>query len=121
MGVDLIGKTLALALISITLGSAHAADNTPVLAPENSPEAAKNLPPEKQDKLRARWEKFQNLPPHKKQAVRHNYRKFSELPPERQQRVRERFEKLQKMPPEKRREKLLRVQERHTQQTETKQ
>ncbi len=65
-------------------------------------ERARKLSPEQIKDLREKSEKFRNLPKEKQDKIKANYRIFKELPLEKKRVLRERAERFQKLPPEER-------------------
>jgi predicted Fe-S protein YdhL (DUF1289 family) len=72
------------------------------MSPEQRERALQKLPPERQQQIRRRLERFNSLPKEEQDRLRSRYERFSSLPPDRQQTVRRQIRNWSQLPDERR-------------------
>ncbi len=78
-------------------------DRWNAMSPEERERELQKLPPERQQQIRERLERFNSLPPEQQERLRQRWAMFHRLPPDRQQKVRRDMRALYEMEPERRR------------------
>lgn len=84
------------------LGPANALDRWNRMTPEQRDRAMAKLPPERQQRIRERLERFNALPERERNRLRARYDAFAKLPPEKQQLLRNDIQELGRLPGERR-------------------